>query len=118
MTPQELAALLGDQTPACGPAREALLAGGSWEPFSFLLPGSHHAGIVHTRHMAARRRGRSTLGFPETAEILARVGDSPVRNGWIRAADGRWYFHVFLDEAATTALACLRTGPWPALAVE
>ncbi|MFD8599064.1 hypothetical protein ACFV1L_29080 [Kitasatospora sp. NPDC059646] len=112
MTPEELAALLtGERTPAFGPAREALLSGGSCGVRAFLGTGSHHAGIVRARLRTALRKGRPALGFAETVEILRAAGDRPTRVGWIRSADGRWYFQVFLDATAGTVLACLRSGP-------
>ncbi|MFJ8441125.1 hypothetical protein [Kitasatospora griseola] len=110
MTPEDLAELLTDQTPACRPARAALLAGGSCEVWPSVLSGAHCAGIVRTRFRVSVRKGVVTLGFPESAEILSGVGEGLVRTGWIRSADRRQYFQVYLDAAATTVLACIRAG--------
>jgi hypothetical protein len=106
MTRDDLREMLAGQTPACGPAREALLSGGVFEVWDGLVPASRHLGVYSVRRRITRRRGQPTLGLDETIGILGAMGEEPLRTGEIRTADQGWAFLVFLDAAATKVLAC------------
>ncbi|MBD0692993.1 hypothetical protein [Streptomyces sp. CBMA123] len=111
MEREDLARMLTDQTPACAPAREALLAGGTFDVWDRPLPARHHFGVYARRLRNARRRGVPTLGVTEALRILERAGGEPLRPGRIVTADGAWAFVLFLDASATAVLACARGGP-------
>ncbi|MFI6154582.1 hypothetical protein ACIBCA_18060 [Kitasatospora sp. NPDC051170] len=106
MTRDDLTALLAEQTPACGPAREALLTGGAFVVWDGLVPAYRVAGTYRARLGITRRRGQPTLALAETVEILGSAGDELLRIGRIDAADRPWTFMLFLDATATTVLAC------------
>ncbi|MFB7675126.1 hypothetical protein ACFC26_27320 [Kitasatospora purpeofusca] len=110
MTRDDLAEMLADQTPACGPAREALLSGGTFTVWDSLIPANRHFGVYRRRLRTARRRGVATLGLTETVGILEQAADEPLRIGLVSTADRAWGFMLFLDAAATTVLACARGG--------
>ncbi|MFI6850068.1 hypothetical protein OG535_39840 [Kitasatospora sp. NBC_00085] len=110
MTRDDLAEMLADQTPACGPARDALLSGGTFDVWDGLIPASRHFGTYSFRLRNTQRRGVATLGLTETLGILERAGEEPLRIGRIRTADGAWAFMLFFNAEATTVLACARGG--------
>ncbi|GAA2773610.1 hypothetical protein [Kitasatospora cinereorecta] len=110
MTRDDLAEMLAHQTPACGPARDALLSGGTFDVWDGLVPTAmlFHGYRARLRH--TRRRGVATLGLSETVAVLEQSEDEALRIGMIRSADRTWTFMLFLDAAATTVLACARGG--------
>ncbi|MFJ3933665.1 hypothetical protein [Streptomyces sp. NPDC090029] len=55
MDREEFARLLGDQTTACEPAREALLAGGDFAVWDGRVPSRQLAGIYAARLRRARK---------------------------------------------------------------
>ncbi|MFD0274147.1 hypothetical protein ACFVHB_09590 [Kitasatospora sp. NPDC127111] len=110
MTRDDLAEMLADQTPACGPARGALLSGGTFTVWDSLIPANRHVGVYRRRLRTTQRRGVATLGLTETVGILERAGDEPLRIGLIQTADQAWGFMLFFNAAATTVLACARGG--------
>ncbi len=110
MTRDDLAEMLADQTPACGPAREALLSGGTFDVWDGLVPANQLFGTYRIRLRHTRRRGVATLGLAETVAILERSEDEALRIGVIKTADRAWTFMLFFDPAATTLLACARGG--------
>ncbi|MCX4690596.1 hypothetical protein OG401_40990 [Kitasatospora purpeofusca] len=110
MTRDDLAGMLTDQTPACPPARDALLTGGTFDVWDRLIPAGHHFGVYSFRDRNTRRRGIATLGLTESLGILERAGEEPLRTARITTADGAWVFMLFLDAEATTVLACARGG--------
>ncbi|WP_436775547.1 hypothetical protein [Yinghuangia sp. YIM S09857] len=111
MTRDDLAALLAEhaaQTPACGPARDALVSGGGFEVYDGLVPADRHCHTYRRRLRHTRKRGLATLGLAETVSILERAGDEAVRLGLIQTADRAWSYVLFIDATATTVLACAR----------
>ncbi|MFI1606928.1 hypothetical protein ACH4YN_33085 [Streptomyces griseofuscus] len=106
MTRDDLCEMLADQTPACGPAREALLSGATFDVWVGLLPADRHFHTYRVRSRVARRHRQETLGLDETVGILEAAGDELIRTGLIRTADQVWTFTLFLNAAATTVLAC------------
>ncbi|MET9774582.1 hypothetical protein ABZ023_09950 [Streptomyces sp. NPDC006367] len=106
MTRDELAGMLGERTTACGPARDALTAGGTFVVWDGLVPAGHLAHIYRTRLRVTQKRGRPTLALADTVDILSRAGEEPLRIGRIDAADRSWTFMLFLDATATAVLAC------------
>ncbi|MEV5761678.1 hypothetical protein ACIQHU_36055 [Streptomyces tendae] len=110
MTRDDLFEMLAEQTPACGPAREALLSGGAFEVWDGLVPADRLFHTYRTRLRLTRKRGVATLGLTETVEILEQAGDQALRIGMVKTADRAWTFMLFLDAAATTVLACARGG--------
>ncbi|MFD7989841.1 hypothetical protein ACFV4M_41615 [Kitasatospora indigofera] len=110
MTRDDLSEMLSEQTPACGPAREALLSGGTFEVWDGLVPANRAFHTYRTRLRLTQKRGVATLGLTETVEILEQAGDQALRIGMIKTEDRAWTFMLFLDAAATTVLACARGG--------
>lgn len=108
MTRDDLASMLTDQTPACGPARDALLAGGTFVVCDGLVPADRLFHTYQTRLRLAQKRGLATLGLTETVGILEHAEDEALRIGLIKTADQAWTFMLFLNAAATTVLACAR----------
>ncbi|MFF2143638.1 hypothetical protein [Kitasatospora sp. NPDC058190] len=110
MTRDDLAEMLADQTPACGPARDALLSGGTFDVWDGLVPANWHLNTYSRRLRHTQKRGIATLGLTETVGILRQAGDEALRIGMIRTADRAWTFILFFNAAATTVLACARGG--------
>lgn len=98
--------MLGEQTPACGPAREALAAGGAFSVGDGLVPAGRHAGVFARRLRGAARRGRTVGGLAASVDILRQVGEERVLTGLIDSVDGSSAFTVFLNSSATEVLAC------------
>ncbi|MFJ6784791.1 hypothetical protein [Streptomyces yangpuensis] len=103
---EELIAMLGEQTPACGPARDALLAGGVFDIHDGLIPASRHAGVFAIRIRTAARRGHTVGGLPASIDILRQAGEERVRTGFIHSVDRSSVFTIFLNSSATEVLAC------------
>ncbi|MER7585017.1 hypothetical protein [Kitasatospora sp. NPDC097691] len=101
-----LAAMLADQTAACAPAREALLAGGELWLFDREVPDWMVRGIAATRLRRARRIGLTTVGLDESVEILSRHRDVPFRTGLLDAPDRSWFFTLYFNATGTELLAC------------
>ncbi|MFD8935761.1 hypothetical protein ACFV0R_10925, partial [Streptomyces sp. NPDC059578] len=57
MTRDDLAGMLGEQTTACGPAREALIAGGTFVVWDNPVPAAQLAGIYRARLRITQKRG-------------------------------------------------------------
>lgn len=107
MTRDDLCEMLTEQTPACGPAREALLSGGAFDVWEGLVPAKQ---LFHTYRIRGRvvpRRRQVTLGLDETVGILEATGDELLHIGSIGTADQAWTFTLFLNAAANTVLACI-----------
>ncbi|WP_051944026.1 hypothetical protein [Streptacidiphilus rugosus] len=69
--------MLTNQTLACAPAREALLAGAGFDNLGgALVPASQHVGVYRRRARRMEQSGHPTIGFDETVEILRRFGDT------------------------------------------
>lgn len=98
--------MLREQTPACGPARDALVAGGSFDVGDGLVPASRHAGVFAIRIRTAARRGHTVKGLAESVEILRQAGEERVRSGLIDSVDKLSVFTIFLNSSATEVLAC------------
>lgn len=108
--------MLGEQTPACGPARDALTAGGAFEVGDGLVPASRHAGVFAIRIRTAARRGHTVGGLAASVDILRQAGEERVRTGFIDSVDRSSVFTIFLNSSATEVLACaggLRPHPLP-----
>jgi hypothetical protein len=106
VTRDELAEMLGERTTACGPARDALTAGGAFVVWDGLVPAGRLAHIYRTRLRITQKRGQPTLALAATVDILSRAAEEPLRVGRIDAADTSWTFMLFLDATATAVLAC------------
>ncbi|MDR3033688.1 MAG: hypothetical protein LBV78_11390 [Kitasatospora sp.] len=108
MTRNDLASMLAGQTPTCGPARDALLAGGTFQVRDGLVPADRLFHSYRTRLRITQKRGLPTLGLTESVGSLEHAGDEALRLGLIKTADQAWTFMLFLNAAATTVLACAR----------
>ncbi|MEV5477371.1 hypothetical protein AB0L66_34240 [Streptomyces sp. NPDC052207] len=106
MTRDGLTEMLGEQTTACGPARDALIAGGTFIIWDGLVPAAHLAHIYRARLRITQKRGQPTLALAATLDILSHAADEPLRVGRIDAADTSWAFMLFLNATATAVLAC------------
>ncbi len=103
---EDLIAMLREQTPACGPARDVLVAGGTFDISDGLVPASRHAGVFAIRIRSAARRGHTVGGLAASVDILRQAGEGLVRTGLIYSVDRSFVFTVFLNSAATEVLAC------------
>lgn len=74
VTREDLADMLGEQTAACGPARDALIAGGAFVIWDGLLPANRHAGTYGIRLRHTLRRGHTVEGLAATVDILGAAG--------------------------------------------
>ncbi len=106
MTRDRLAEMLGEQTTACGPARDALLAGGIFVVWDGLVPADRLAHIYRTRLRITRKRGQPTLALAATVDLLSHAAQEPLRIGRVDAADTPWTFMLFLNATATAVLTC------------
>ncbi|MFB7849051.1 MULTISPECIES: hypothetical protein [unclassified Streptomyces] len=106
MTRDDLIAMLREQTPACGPARNALIAGADFVVWDGLVPANRHAGVFRTRMRRSLKRGRTVDGLADSVDILRRAGEEPLRTGSIDAVDRSFWFTIFLNSTATAVVAC------------
>ncbi|MFF7331904.1 hypothetical protein [Streptomyces sp. NPDC008150] len=106
MTRDDLIALLREQTPACGPARDALVAGADFVVWDGLVPASRHAGVFRGRMRHSSKRGHTINGLAESVAILRRAREAPLRIGSIDALDRSSWFTIFLNSTATEVVAC------------
>ncbi|MFF3418436.1 hypothetical protein ACFYW9_27570 [Streptomyces sp. NPDC002698] len=106
MTRDDLYDMLAEQTPACGPAREALLSGGTFDVWEGLVPANQLFHTYRIRRRVTQKHGQVTLGLDMTVGILEATGDELLRIGSVRTVDRAWTFMLFLNAAATTVLAC------------
>ncbi|MGW6491628.1 hypothetical protein [Streptomyces sp. NPDC055056] len=106
MTRDWLTGMLGEQTTACGPARDALLAGGTFTVWDGLLPAERLAHIYQTRLRIAEKRTQPTMALSATVRHLLQAAEEPLRIGRIDAPDMSWTFIIFLNASASAVLAC------------
>lgn len=106
ITREDLIAMLREQTSACGPARDVLVAGGAFDVSDGLVPASRHAGVFARRHRTAARRGHTVGGLAASVDILRQAGEVLVRTGLIHSVDGSSVFTLFLNSSVTEVLAC------------
>ncbi|MDX3130889.1 hypothetical protein PV367_14060 [Streptomyces europaeiscabiei] len=106
MTRDDLIAMLREQTPACGPARDALIAGADFVVWDGLVPANRHAGVFRRRMHNSLKRGRTVEGAAESVDILLRAGEEPLLTGSIDAVDRSSWFTIFLNSTATVVVAC------------
>jgi hypothetical protein len=104
--------MLRDQTPACGHARDALIAGGAFAVWDGLVPANRHAGVFGIRMRTAARRGDTIEGLAASVDILRQAGEERLRTGRIDSVDMSSVFTIFLNSSATEVLACAG-GPRP-----
>ncbi|MFE2521648.1 hypothetical protein ACFXG9_41525 [Streptomyces mirabilis] len=100
----DIAAMLTDQTSACGAARDAIATGGEVIVWDGLVPASQHVGVFRIRLRSIERHGNTALGLDESIQILRQHGDEPVRTGCITSPSVA--FTLFLNADATQLLAC------------
>ncbi|MET7352939.1 hypothetical protein [Streptomyces mirabilis] len=100
----DIAAMLTDQTSACGAARDAIAAGGEVIVWDGLVPASRHIGVFRIRLRSIERHGDTALGLEESIQILRQHGDEPVRTGCITSPSVA--FTLFLNADATQLLSC------------
>jgi hypothetical protein len=98
--------MLREQTPACGPARDALIAGGDFVVWDSLVPANQHAGVFRARMRSSLRRGHTIDGLADSVDILKHAGEEPLRTGCIDAVDKSSMFTIFLNSTATAVVAC------------
>ncbi|MFE9769566.1 hypothetical protein ACFYPC_34455 [Streptomyces sp. NPDC005808] len=106
MTRDDLADMLGEQTAACGPARDALTAGGAFVVWDGLVPADRLAHTYRVRSRHTVRRGHTVEGLASTVGILEQAGEELLRIGRIDAVDKSSVFTLFLNAAATAVVAC------------
>lgn len=102
----DLAGMLGKQTTACGPARDALITGGSFVVWDGLVPAGQLARTYQARLRRTQRRDHPTLALAATVDVLRQAGEEPIRIGRIDTADRYWRFMLFLNDTATAVVAC------------
>ena len=73
MTRDDLTAMLAEQTSACGPARDALLTGGTFVVWNGLVPANQAAATYRTRLRLTQKRGQPTLALAKTVEMTGRM---------------------------------------------
>ncbi|MER7046924.1 hypothetical protein [Streptomyces jumonjinensis] len=106
MTREGLAAMLGEQTTACGPARDALLSGGTFVLWDGLVPAGEVTRIYRARLRITQKRGQQTQALAATVNILDQAEEALLRIGRVDAADASWTFMLFLNATTTEVLAC------------
>lgn len=106
MTRDGLAGMLGKQTTACGPARDALIAGGTFVVWDGLVPADRLARTYRTRLRHGQKRDQPTLALTATVDRLLEAEEELLRIGQIVATDSSWTFMLFLNAAATEVLSC------------
>ncbi|MFF3968047.1 hypothetical protein ACFYZI_41670 [Streptomyces griseorubiginosus] len=106
MTRDDLIAMLREQTPACGPARAALIAGADFVVWDGLVAANRHAGVFRGRMHHSLKRGHTIDGLADSVDILQRAGEEPLRTGSIDAVDRSSWFTIFLNSTATAVVAC------------
>ncbi|MBA9050762.1 MULTISPECIES: hypothetical protein [Streptomyces] len=106
MTRNDLIAMLREQTPACGPARDALVAGADFVVWDSLVPANRYAGVFRGRMLHSSKRGHTIDGLADSVDLLKRAGEGPLRTGSIDAVDGSSWFTIFLNSTATAVVAC------------
>ncbi|QKW22535.1 hypothetical protein HUT16_28725 [Kitasatospora sp. NA04385] len=104
--PEEVVALLAEQTGACAMAREAVRAGGEVvllpDPAPHWMVFGNSAGrLRRTRHT-----GQLTVGLDESVAILREHGGAWLRTGWIETVDRSWWFLLYFDATGAELLAC------------
>ncbi|MGV9356298.1 hypothetical protein [Streptomyces misionensis] len=105
-TRDDLIAMLREQTPACGPARDALIAGADFVIWDGLVPADQLAGVFRGRMHHSSKRGHTIDGLIESVDTLKRAGEEPLRTGSIDAMDTSSWFTIFLNSTATAVVAC------------
>jgi hypothetical protein len=108
VTRDDLIGMIGEQTPACGPARDALIAGGDFVVWEGLTPANQHAGVFRRRLRRSERRGHVFEGLAASVDIFQQAGDELLRAGCIEPVDKSPVFMIFLDSKATAVVACYR----------
>ncbi|MER5430573.1 hypothetical protein [Streptomyces sp. NPDC002588] len=116
MEQEQLERLLegGDGTSSA--ALSALRAGASHVVWDGTTSAESLATIYGRRLRHTLRRGIETSGLARAVQQLD-LYSRPVRLGQIKTADGSWVFMLFLDQDATTLVACTgvrQTQPGPA----
>ncbi|MFC5723021.1 hypothetical protein ACFP1Z_22905 [Streptomyces gamaensis] len=106
MTREGLAGMLGGQTTACGPARDALIAGGPFIVWDGPVPADRLAHVYRRRLRITHRRGQPTLALAATVDLLFQAAEEPLCIGRIDAPDRSWTFMLFLNATATAVVAC------------
>ncbi|WP_406066133.1 hypothetical protein OG462_41420 [Streptomyces sp. NBC_01077] len=101
MPRDDLIAMLREQTPVCGPARDALIAGGDFLLWDDLVPANRRAGVFLNRMRLALRRGYTIDGLADSIDILLRAEEELVRTGCIDAVDRSSVFTILLNSTAT-----------------
>ncbi|MFD4114705.1 hypothetical protein ACFWSJ_14735 [Streptomyces niveus] len=112
VTRHDLIAMLREQTSACGPARDVLIAGGDFVVWDSLVPANRHAGVFRARMRHSLRRGHTIDRLADSVDILKQAGEKPLRTGSIDAVDKSSVFTIFLNSTATVVVACCG-GPRP-----
>ncbi|GAA1028881.1 hypothetical protein GCM10009557_15500 [Virgisporangium ochraceum] len=87
--------------------RRMLVAGARYWVDEDTVPASALATIYARRDRLTRRKGIQSLGFTEAVETLRSRGDDPICIGAVDTDDPPYHFQLFLDEGATTVVACL-----------
>ncbi|MGW2620756.1 hypothetical protein [Streptomyces sp. NPDC001500] len=106
MTRDDLIAMLREQTPACGPARNALIAGADFVVWAGLVPANRHARVFRIRMRHSLKRGHVIDGLADSVDVLLRRGEEPLRTGSIDTVDRSSWFTIFLNSTATAVVAC------------
>ncbi|MFJ9760819.1 hypothetical protein [Streptomyces sp. NPDC101149] len=106
VTRDDLIAMLHEQTPACEPARNALIAGADFIVRDGLVPANRHAGVFRIRMRHSLKRGHTIDGLADSVDILLRAGEEPLRTGSIDAVDSSSWLTIFLNSTATVVVAC------------
>ncbi|MDX3575623.1 hypothetical protein [Streptomyces sp. FL07-04A] len=105
MEREQLELLLGGGDETSSAALSALRAGASHVVWDGTTSAKSLAMIYGRRLRHTLRGGIETSGLARAVQRLDLHG-GPVRLGQIRTADGSWVFMLFLDQDATTLLAC------------
>ncbi|GAA0930903.1 hypothetical protein Vau01_125500 [Virgisporangium aurantiacum] len=87
--------------------RSAVAAGAAMQVWDEGVPASELARIYARRLRLTRRNGTPEMGFTDAVQALHAYGEERVRIGAVKAADPPYHFQLFLNESATSLIACL-----------
>ena len=107
MDRDDLARMLERDGAAFAACRRAVLAGAQFWVTDGTQPASTLVSLYARRDRRTRQRGIPTVGFADAVAELDARGDDLVRIGAVDEDEPPYHFQLFLDEHATTVVACL-----------
>jgi hypothetical protein len=96
-------------------ARDALISGAHFDLWLQPAPAEKILGITLTRRRNLQRRGRPTVGFTETLEALAEMGERGLLVAFVNDRErGGYFFQLFLDPDPLRVIGCIGVSALPA----